>query len=75
MIHSQQKRQVQDLSFLLAENQRFELWNRVTGYTISNYQTFRTNGKGTLLQIMILDCEGKENQKTFSETSKVVLVL
>ena len=36
MIHSQQKRQAQDLSFLLAENQRFELWNRVTGYTISN---------------------------------------
>ena len=22
--------------FFLAENQRFELWNRVTGYTISN---------------------------------------
>ena len=36
MIRSQQKRQAQDLSFLLAENQRFELWNRVTGYTISN---------------------------------------
>ena len=36
MIHSQQKRQAQDLSFSLAENQRFELWNRVTGYTISN---------------------------------------
>ena len=30
------KKDTMKVSFLFTQNQRFELWNRVTGYTISN---------------------------------------